>query len=151
MNIELRDFFIRLYNQDYEIIKDCCHQLNENELWRKTPEGVSLANLICHVCEMESFWIDVGLCCEEKNRDRQMEFDRDKDLNKNELIERIEKRNLKTLNQINDISDEKFNDCRSFHGDEFTGQGILLWHIHHLGLHRGHIQAHSRWLKVSTN
>lgn len=147
MSKATKDLFIRLYKQDYVIIKNCCEDLNDEDLWRETPEGVSIANLICHVCEMETFWIDGGLCGDEIDRDRQKEFDRKSDLNKEELIKRINDRNQTTINRINDVKEDDMMKSRIFHGDDFTGEGILFWHIHHLGLHRGHIQAHTRWLK----
>ncbi|NRA38890.1 MAG: DUF664 domain-containing protein [Planctomycetes bacterium] len=146
MDNELKDFFLRLYVEDYTTIKNSINDLSVDQLWKATAQGVSVANIICHTCEMEAFWIDWGLCGHEFDRDRQLEFDRNRDISLVDLVQRIDQRMMKTQNSIAGIDEQQWVESREFHGDTFTGKGILLWHIHHLGLHRGHVQAHVRWL-----
>ncbi len=143
---EAIEFFLRLHQQDFQIIRDCCGRLSESQVWEEVPEGVPVANIICHVCEMEGFWIDHGLCDHVFERDRQVEFERRGDLSKKQLIERLDNREKKTINAIAVLPEQDWLQERVFHGDKFTGLGILVWHTRHVGLHRGHIQAHTRWL-----
>jgi hypothetical protein len=140
------DFFVRLHGEDYGIIIDIVAGLDHGRLWQGTPEGVSLANLCCHVVEMERFWIDWGFAGVAFERDRNREFTRHGDLSSSELVSLLEERRDRTRQQVAACTSEAWQVEREFHGDRFTGSSILLRHIHHLGLHRGHMQAHDRWL-----
>ncbi len=145
MDNEITQYFIRLHREDYELIKKAIEPLSDEQIWNANPEGVSVGNMICHTCEMEQFWIDWGLCGEPFDRDRQIEFDRHADLSKAALIKRLDERCAATEAAVNNLSEEQWLAEREFHGDPFTGAGILVWHVRHVGLHRGHIQAHCRW------
>jgi hypothetical protein len=101
------------------------------------------------VIEMESFWIDHGFAGKpfEQERNRSYAFVRT-DLIGQALLASLEERRTKTNETIKQCTAAAWAAERTFHGDRFTGATILLWHVHHVGLHRGHIQAHDRWLRV---
>ena len=147
MNNEIVSYFLRLHAEDFAGMVADLQSLGAEQLWHKTPEGTSVANLLCHVCEMEQFWIEWGLCNMPYDRDRQLEFDRKQDLDAQQLAERLQVRCDRTQELVSECSEENWSREREFHGDTFTGAGILVWHTRHLGLHRGHVQAHCRWLR----
>jgi hypothetical protein len=95
---------------------------------------------------MEAFWIDWGLCGELFMRDRQIEFDRREDLTPEKIRKRLTDRREKTIEQVNSLSEEQWLKPREFHKDTHTGLTIILWHVRHIGLHHGHVQAHYRWI-----
>ena len=142
----LTDFFNRLHSEDYSGFVQDVWTIDESQLWQPTPDGVSVANLLCHVLEMERFWIDWGFNGRSYDRNRDAEFTRFRDVTREELIAQLEQRRDKTQQVIAECDQASWDARRIFHGDEFTGATILQWHIHHLGLHRGHVQAHCRWL-----
>ena len=146
MKDEQIGFFLELHADDYTSIQTSVKQLSHEQVWQPNPQAVSVANLVCHTCEMEGFWIDQGLCGDDLDRDRQIEFDRHADLSLEELLQRLQTRLERTQTRVKNLSDEDYTRVRQFHGDTFTGAGILTWHSHHVGLHRGHIQTHVRWL-----
>lgn len=145
MKAEQIGFFLRLHAEDYASMVHSCRQLSLDQIWTPNPEAVSVANLVCHVCEMETFWIDQGLCGDDLDRDRQFEFDRNDRLSVDALCERMSDRCERTQDRVRNLSDDDYQRERQFHGDPFTGAGILTWHMHHLGLHRGHVQTQVRW------
>lgn len=140
------DYFLRLHGEDYAFFIDLCGRMPAELIWHDVPDGVPVANILCHVAEMERFWIDSGLCGLEFDRDRQNEFTRRGDLSPEELARRLSDRRDLTRSRIDGLTAEQWETQRQFHGDTFTGAGILAWHLHHLGLHRGHVQVHERWL-----
>jgi uncharacterized damage-inducible protein DinB len=142
---ELTLYFLRLHQEHFDLLGDLLGNISGSALWAANPEGVSIGHLIGHVCEMEQFWIDWGLCGEPYERDSQHEFDRPAEMTAAALLQRLRQRCARTQQRLNALSDEQWTDKRLFHGDRFTGAGILLWHLQHLALHRGHIEAHKRW------
>ena len=140
-------FFLQLHAQDFNAISAAVEGLTQSQLWQATPEDVSVGNLTCHVIEMERFWIDWGFANQPFERDREFEFARHSDLAAAELIANLQARRQRTVDQIAACSQEQWDTVRTFHSDPFTGETILHWRIHHVGLHRGHIQAHARWLR----
>ena len=138
-------YFLELHQEDFQAMMQAIKPLHFEQLWQPNPDAVSIANLLCHICEMEGFWIDHGLCGDAIDRDRQYEFDRQSDLSLDELLQRMQARMQRTQERVTNLSDDDYIRVRQFHGDTFTGCGILTWHSHHLGLHRGHIQTQVRW------
>jgi uncharacterized damage-inducible protein DinB len=150
MRNEIIDYFLKLHAGDYSFFAYLCDKLSHERLWQEVPDGVPIANILCHVAEMETFWIDRGLCGLEFERDRQIEFDRRGDLSPQELADRLATRCGLTEKRLEELTDDQWTAEREFHGSPFTGQGILTWHVRHVGLHRGHVQSHARWV-VSDN
>ena len=58
----LVEVFLELHAADHQWLIDLCGRLTDDEIWREMPGGVPVGNLLCHVTEMERFWIDWGLC-----------------------------------------------------------------------------------------
>ena len=138
------EIFLKLYNDDHDFFASVCERMSADSIWMEPKEGVSIANILCHIAEMEKFWIDQGLFDETYDRDRQTEFSRRKDLAPEKILERLTKRRELTLNKLKEITEDNLHKTREFHGDTMVGWDILMWHVHHLGLHRGHIQILER-------
>lgn len=139
--------FLQLHAEDFAFFSAVCNHLTNEQLWQEQAGGVPIANIICHTCEMEGFWIDWGLCGHEFERSRQIEFDRRNDLTGPDLIRRLQQRKEQTAQNIVNLSREQWEKERIFHGDMFTGATILAWHLRHLGMHRGQVQILERNLR----
>jgi len=143
----LVEVFVELHAADHGWLIGVCGRLTRQELWRDMPGGVSVANLLCHIVEMERFWIDWGLCGESFVRDRQLEFDRRGDLSGEEIARSLTARRVRTQAKVLVVSESELKRPREFHGDVLTGAGILGWHLRHLATHRGQAISHERWLQ----
>ena len=103
-----RQFFCELHAADYEQMASDVQRLDFAELWQPLPDGVSVANLVSHVCEMETFWIDHGLCHDElPARNRQHEFDRHGDQTAEQLVDRLQQRQVRTRERLMDSERRK--------------------------------------------
>lgn len=147
MRNEVIDYFLHLHGEDHAFLNELCGKMTHHQIWQELPESVPIGSLLSHVAEMERFWIDWGLCGTPYDRDRQAEFDRRGDRGPAELAAVLSERRAATVAQLEHLTDAQWTVARQFHGHTFTGAGILTWHLRHLSLHRGHVQAHERWLK----
>jgi len=143
----LVEVFLELHAADYADLLAICNRLSHEEIWRAVPGGVPIANLMCHIAEMERFWIDWGLCGEEFQRERQVEFDRRGDLSPGEIAARLAERCAATEARVRRLHERELTPARDFHGDTLTGEAILACHLRHVGTHRGQILSHERWLR----
>jgi uncharacterized damage-inducible protein DinB len=135
--LDLITTFLRNHRDDYNYFIRTARETSAERLWQRALGKNSIANLLCHVAEMEQFWIDGGLGGQAFDRQREKEFERQNDLTNTELVDRLQARCQLTQALVAGTTPENLERRRFFHGDEMTGAGILLWHTRHLGLHRG--------------
>ena len=131
--------FLAAHKTDYSFFINAANELTSEQLWDRQLGNNSIANLLCHIAEMERFWIDSGLFGEHIEREREIEFSRTADLTPKQLVSRLTERCDLTQTKVADVTLENLERPRPFHGDEMTGAGILMWHTRHLGLHQGQI------------
>lgn len=136
--------FLRLHKTDFDYFQKLCSRISYEAFWMEPQQGNSMANILYHIIEMESFWIDWGFNDMPFDRNRQQAFDRKKDVAPLEMSDLLQERFEKTQQIVLECSAETWKIKKKFHGDYMDKESMLHWHIHHLGIHFGHLQILER-------
>lgn len=140
MELSLTASFLYTHKVDFDYFKSLCHKFDFEQFWKEIPSGNSMANILCHIVEMEAFWMDWGFDDKPFDRNRQIAFDRKRDLEPAQMVDLLELRFAKTQKIVASCSAEALKKRKIFHGDDMDKESMLNWHIHHLGLHLGQLQ-----------
>jgi uncharacterized damage-inducible protein DinB len=136
------------FNENCLRIEKCLEYLTDEDMWfRSNPESNSIANLMLHLNGNIKQYVLGALGNENDERNRGLEFSRNKDMTKEELGEML----LKTCEASNEIikklTVQQLLEYHSVQGFKLSGFGILIHVVEHFSYHTGQIAAATKVLK----
>ncbi len=136
----IQDVLVRLYDESLPRILKCLDQLTEEQIWwRPNESSNSVGNLVLHLNGNVDQWIYAGLGGYPDTRQRQIEFDERKPIDKKSLAEQL----INTMNRIRPViekvSKQELLRQRPVQTFEETGATILIHVTEHFSYHTGQI------------
>ena len=129
---------IQLFDRKLDQIRRIANEFPADKIWiRPQPDMVSLGNLICHVAGSMRDWLENGLGQGAWQRDRQREFDRDSDLNREALIQHLDETRQHCDSFLAQIDATTWNQERPFRDSSYTVRVIVLQQLDHAAYHAG--------------
>jgi uncharacterized damage-inducible protein DinB len=121
-------------------IRRCVQAIADEDLWwRPNPRSNSIGNLILHLAGNVRQWIVSGIGGESDTRERQEEFDADRERSREELVEILES----TLGDVDrvlaQLRPEDLLERRVIQGREVSVLEALYHVVEHFGMHTGQI------------
>lgn len=136
----VKEFEIRVFEENYTRIYKCLSMLNEEQLWKSPVKTVPSAGcLILHLCGNARQWILSGLGGKPDNRDRDGEFVVHDNIRKSDFIFLLENMKIQLLNCLKDLDEEDLTQVHSIQGFHVTGFSAVIHVIEHFSYHTGQI------------
>ena len=121
-------------------IRRCVRELSDEDLWwRPNAESNSVGNLLLHLAGNVRQWVVSGIGAEADVRERQAEFDADRGLARDELLDRLEDALRQVDRVLAQLSPDRLLERRSIQGREVTVLEALYHAVEHFGMHTGQI------------
>jgi uncharacterized damage-inducible protein DinB len=134
------DIIVRLYDESLPRIVKCLNQLSDEQIWwRPNESSNSIGNLVLHLNGNVSQWIYAGLGGFTDTRERQIEFDERKHIEKQDLVELLMSTMSSIRPIIEDLPKEELLRKRPVQTFEETGVSILVHVTEHYSYHTGQI------------
>jgi uncharacterized damage-inducible protein DinB len=132
-------------------IRRCVQVITDEDLWwRPNARSNSIGNLLLHLAGNVRQWIVTGIGGESDTRERQKEFDADRERSREELIEMLES----TLGEVDrvlaQLKPEGLLERRVIQGREVSVLEALYHVVEHFGMHTGQIVYVAK-LRTSTD
>jgi uncharacterized damage-inducible protein DinB len=136
----LRDVAIRLFDENSARIKKCLGKLSIEQIWWKAnPNSNSIGNLILHMNGNVRQWILTGIDGQKDIRQRQSEFEQDKQLDHKTLFLILDRLENDTRSAMSRISTSELLRKRPVQIYNETGISILIHVTEHFSYHTGQI------------
>ena len=129
---------IRLFDARLDHFRRILAEFPEEKLWiRPKPDMVSLGNLACHLAGSMRDWFENGAAQGNWNRQRQYEFDRQGDLNRQQLLSHLDQTRQHCDQWLSSIDAQQWNQTVRFRDQDFSWCEILLRQVEHVAYHVG--------------
>lgn len=145
----VKETFIHLYERDLQkVIEEIKLYKSDEDLW-KLNEGISnsAGNLALHLIGNINHYFGANLGNTGYKRERDLEFS-DKNVSKNEIVEKLENTISVLKDTLNNLADEDFH--KDYPDDLGGGTqktfGVVIHMLSHLNYHLGQINYHRRIL-----
>jgi hypothetical protein len=145
----VKETFVHLYERDLQkVIEEIRLYKSDEDLW-KLNEGISNSggNLALHLIGNINHYFGANLGNTGYKRERDLEFS-DKNISKNEIVEKLENTILVLKDTLNNLSDEDFH--KDYPEDLGGGKqktfGVVIHMLSHLNYHLGQINYHRRFV-----
>lgn len=136
----LLEFRKRVFEENYNRIRICLNRLDEEQIWYK-PNMVSnsVANLILHLIGNVRQWICTGLGSLPDSRKRDLEFEMQHSVTKDQLFLDLSNLQVEVDNVLDNLAKDIWLEKRKVQVFEETGLSILIHVIEHFSYHTGQI------------
>jgi uncharacterized damage-inducible protein DinB len=139
-NLILKEFELRVFDENYARIFKCLNLISENDLWKSPNDNIpSVGNLILHLCGNARQWILSGLGGEFDNRNRNQEFIIQKNIRKTDLIFLMQNTKTKIQELFLKINNKDLSNKTVIQGFDTTYYSALIHVIEHFSYHTGQI------------
>lgn len=143
MNIKqhvLREFEIRVFEENYARLYKCLSMLDEEHIWKSPDPNVpSIGCLILHLCGNARQWILSGLGNLPDNRERDQEFVAHENIRKSDFIFLLVNLKIQLQECLNDLDDKELTSIHSIQGFHVTGFSAIIHVLEHFSYHTGQI------------
>jgi uncharacterized damage-inducible protein DinB len=121
-------------------IRRCVQAITDEDLWwRPNARTNSIGNLLLHLAGNVRQWIVTGIGGASDTRERQKEFDADRERSREELVEMLES----TLGEVDrvlaQLTPEGLLERRVIQGREVSVLEALYHVVEHFGMHTGQV------------
>ena len=129
---------MQLFDRKLDQIRRIANEFPAERIWtRPQPDMVSLGNLICHVAGSMRDWLENGLGQGAWQRDRQREFIREGDLDRQALIQHLDDTRRHCDSFLAQIDAAAWDQSRPFRDKSFAVREIVLCQLEHAAYHAG--------------
>jgi uncharacterized damage-inducible protein DinB len=134
------EFKLRVFEESYSRIKNCLNRISEEELWYSpNSSSNSIGCLVKHLRGNAIQWILSGIFGTIDDRNRNAEFEKEPDLNKQDLLESMAVLKKEIELKLNDLTSEHLDKKYSIQGFDVTGFSAITHVIEHFSYHTGQI------------
>ncbi len=135
-----KEFELRVFQESYPRIEKCLNTISNDQLWLAPNENmVSIGCLIKHLLGNAQQWVYAGVLGNEFVRDRNAEFVPEPSLEKNELLQEMNRVKTKISEALETLSEEQLSREVVIQGFETTGISAIIHVIEHFSYHTGQI------------
>jgi uncharacterized damage-inducible protein DinB len=128
-------------------IEKCLRQLSKEQVWKKPNANTnSIGNLILHLCGNITQYAHASLGNEKDERQRDLEFSTQGGFSKKELLEKITAATEKSIQIIENISEDELLRNRNVQGFDHSGISIIIHITEHFSYHVGQIAFFTKLL-----
>ena len=136
-------------DESTRMVKRSLEEVSTEEIWRKpNTELNSIANLILHLQGNMTQYVLSSLGGKPDNRNRDLEFQQDSGLDKEQLFNGLLAVVEQVKTTINSTSESEYLRHRDVQGFNFSGVGVVLHAVEHYSYHTGQIAF---WVKLLKN
>ncbi len=145
MNTQVSQEFIdqaifRLYEESVPRLLKCVEEVSDEQLWHRANDNSnSIGNLVLHLTGNVNQWINTGLGGDDDQRIRQAEFDNRGDIERTELLERLDVVMVRAKQVLKGLPESDLTKVHSVQGYEESGISIVMHVVEHFSYHVGQI------------
>ncbi len=137
----------RLFEEGVTRIEQCLNMLDEGQIWyRPNEQSNSIGNLVLHLCGNVRQWIVSGLGNTIDTRQRQQEFEEQRPLSTQILLERLHQVMDEVERVLTELTPNDLLQTKTIQGFRETGLSVLVHVIEHFSYHVGQITYITKWL-----
>lgn len=135
-------------DESTRMVKRALEEVSSEEMWKKpNSELNSIANLILHLQGNMTQYVLSSLGRKPDNRERDLEFQQDSGLSKEQLLAGLLSVVEQVKKTINVCSESEYLRHRDVQGFNFSGVGVVLHAVEHYSYHTGQIAFWVKYLK----
>lgn len=121
-------------------LRRCVQAITDEDLWwRPNARTNSIGNLLLHLAGNVRQWIVSGIGGESDTRERQKEFDADRERSREELVEMLEDTLGEVDRVLSQLRPERLLERRIIQGREVSVFEALYHVVEHFGMHTGQV------------
>ena len=121
-------------------IRRCVQAITDEDLWwRPNARSNSIGNLVLHLAGNVRQWIVSGIGGEADTRERQQEFDADRERSGEELVGMLEGTLVEVDGVLAQLRPEQLLERRFIQGREVSVLEALYHVVEHFGMHTGQV------------
>ena len=143
----ISEFENRVFKENYLRIFKCLSMLEEEQLWLSPKQKIApIGNLILHLCGNARQWVLSGVGELPDNRDRDQEFEIQRNISKTQLIFLMENLRLNLKYCLDDLNEKQLYEPKTIQGFESTNFSAIIHVIEHFSYHTGQITTLTKWI-----